>query len=200
MDFGRKLQELRRSMGLTQEELAARIYVSRTAVSKWESGRGYPSIDSLKAIADFFSVTVDDLLSSREVLAAAEENQKRTEKRFLDLVFGLLDVFMLLLLFLPLFAVRGEGVVTETALVGFCGAPLARAVYYVLALATAVFGILTLSLQGWSEHIWLAVKGKISIALGAASVLAFVIGLQPYAAVFAFMLLSVKVILLIKWH
>ena len=46
MEFGEKLQELRKKKGLTQEELAEALYVSRTAVSKWELGRGYPNIDS----------------------------------------------------------------------------------------------------------------------------------------------------------
>ena len=50
MEFHEKLQELRKSRGLTQEELAEELYVSRTAISKWESGRVYPSIDSLKEI------------------------------------------------------------------------------------------------------------------------------------------------------
>ena len=48
MEFHEKLQELRKKKGLTQEELAEMLFVSRTAVSKWETGRGYPSIDSLK--------------------------------------------------------------------------------------------------------------------------------------------------------
>ena len=73
MEFHEKLQELRKQKGLTQEELAASLYVSRTAISKWESGRGYPNIDSLKALASFFSVTVDELLSGDEVLTVAEE-------------------------------------------------------------------------------------------------------------------------------
>ena len=64
MEFHEKLQELRKQKGLTQEELSQQLYVSRTAISKWESGRGYPNIDSLKAIAKFFSVTVDQLISS----------------------------------------------------------------------------------------------------------------------------------------
>ena len=51
MEFNEKLQQLRKQKGLTQEQLAEALFVSRTAVSKWESGRGYPNIESLKAIA-----------------------------------------------------------------------------------------------------------------------------------------------------
>ena len=67
MEFNEKLKELRSSRGLTQEELAEALFVSRTAISKWESGRGYPSIDSLREISDFFSVTIDELLSQRKI-------------------------------------------------------------------------------------------------------------------------------------
>lgn len=51
MEFHEKLQELRKNKGMTQEELAKELFVSRTAISKWESGKGYPSIDSLKEIS-----------------------------------------------------------------------------------------------------------------------------------------------------
>ena len=71
MEFNEKLQELRKYKGLTQEDLAEKLYVSRTAVSKWEAGRGYPNIESLKAIAKFFSVTIDELLSTDEMLTIA---------------------------------------------------------------------------------------------------------------------------------
>lgn len=63
MEFGEKLQELRKDRGLTQEELAESLFVSRTAISKWESGRGYPNIESLKEISKFFSVSIDDLFT-----------------------------------------------------------------------------------------------------------------------------------------
>ena len=62
MDFGEKLKALRTERGLTQEQLAARLYVSRTAVSKWETGGGSPNRDSLQAVARLFDVSVDDLL------------------------------------------------------------------------------------------------------------------------------------------
>ena len=104
MTFGEKLKKLRNENRLTQDELAERLYVTRTAISKWETDKGYPNIESLKAIASFFSITVDDLLSSDEILTIAEEDQKQARKRFIDLIFGLLDICNSLLLFLPLFA------------------------------------------------------------------------------------------------
>ena len=90
MEFNEKLQELRKQKGLTQEELAEALFVSRTAVSKWESGRGYPNIESLKAIANFFRVTVDALLTGEELLTISEADHIKKEKHFRDLVFGLL--------------------------------------------------------------------------------------------------------------
>ena len=60
MLFNEKLIQRRKERGMTQEELAEALFVSRTAVSKWESGRGYPNIDSLKEIARFFSVSIDN--------------------------------------------------------------------------------------------------------------------------------------------
>ena len=78
MEFHEKLQELRKSRGLTQEELAGILFVSRTAISKWESGRGYPSIDSLKEISNYYSVTIDDLLSGEKLLSIAEKENKES--------------------------------------------------------------------------------------------------------------------------
>lgn len=103
MVFNEKLQLLRKQRGITQEELAATLYVSRTAVSKWESGRGYPSIDSLKALAAFFGITVDELLSGNELLTLAEEDSNQKSNYFRDLVFGLLDVCIAVFFFVPFF-------------------------------------------------------------------------------------------------
>ena len=80
MEFHEKLQELRKQKKLTQEELSEVLFVSRTAISKWESGRGYPSIDSLKAIAEYFGITIDELLSNRELICIAEkDSHKKTQ-------------------------------------------------------------------------------------------------------------------------
>ena len=61
MEFKEKLQELRKQKGLTQEELAEILFVSRSTISKWESGRGMPNIESLKAISKLFAVTLANL-------------------------------------------------------------------------------------------------------------------------------------------
>ena len=61
MEFNEKLQELRKSKGLTQEELAQAIYVSRTAVSKWESAQCYPDISLIPQLAEIFKISIDEL-------------------------------------------------------------------------------------------------------------------------------------------
>ena len=199
MEFSEKLQELRKQKGITQEELAGELFVSRTAVSKWESGRGYPNIDSLKAIAVFFSVTVDELLSPNEIITIAVEEKKETQSRFRDLAIGLLDLCALLLIFLPFFAVRMGDAVQESSLITLTGAqPYLRILYFAVVGAIVLMGVATLCLQNVTHPIWLKLKTTLSIAFSLAAVLLFIVTLQPYASVFAFALLCVKVFLAIK--
>ena len=61
MSFGEKLQAVRRSSGLTQEQFAEELKVSRQAVSKWESGRGYPEIEKILYICNRYGITPNDL-------------------------------------------------------------------------------------------------------------------------------------------
>ena len=199
MEFHQKLQELRKQRGLTQEELAQALYVSRTAISKWESGRGYPNIESLKAISGFFSVTLDDLLSSDEILTIAEENGKQTERHICDLVFGLLDLCVALLLFLPLFAQRAEGQIYEVALLSLTEvSSYLKILYLVLVGLMTVWGVLTLALQNYHGVFWEKSKNKLSLIFNALGVLIFIMSLQPYAATLLFVFLTVKLFILIK--
>ena len=199
MEFNEKLQELRKQRGLTQEELAERLYVSRTAISKWESGRGYPNIESLKAISKFFSVTVDELLSSGEVLTLAEEDNKRKEKHFRDLIYGLLDLGMAMLLFLPFFAEKREEFVRSVSLIALDGVqPYVTIAYLAVVGSMIVMGISALALPNCQWVVWVKSKTTVSLILGVIAVLVFMISSQPYAAVFAFALLAIKVLMLIK--
>lgn len=201
MEFNEKLQELRKIKGLTQEELAEHLHVSRTAISKWESGRGYPNIDSLKAISKFYGVTLDELLSGDELLTIAEEDTKQTEKRYRDLAFGMLGISVSMLLFLPFFGQNGNGAVQSVSLLALTNvAPYLKALYYVVVVGSILSGILTLALQNCGLAFWTRCKGKLPLTLDAIGVFLFVISQQAYAAVFLLVILSIKVMMLMKWH
>lgn len=199
MEFNEKLQALRKRKGLTQEELAQALFVSRTAVSKWESGRGFPGIDSLKAISAFFSVSVDDLLSGEELLTIAETDRRKKEETLRDLVFGLLDCGMALLLFLPFFGVQTDGALREVSLLDLSGIRgYIQAAYFIFVLASILVGILTLALQNCRHRLWVQSKQLLSLLLSAVCVCLFIITRQPYAAVFTFVFLIIKALLRMK--
>lgn len=67
-EFGEKLKALREKEGMSQTELAERLNVSRQAVYKWESNKGYPDIENLIQISDIFNVTIDELIRKDKIL------------------------------------------------------------------------------------------------------------------------------------
>ena len=206
MEFHEKLKELRARRGITQEELAEALYVSRTAISKWESGRGYPNLDSLKAVAAYFSVTVDDLLSEGDLPSPqatpsdAPAPDASPWARLRSPIVGLADLSMALLLFLPLFASRGEGgeirAVSLTGLLREGGG--SRVACMAVVIALILTGLVTLT----AELLRKPVAGKRgylpSLCLGVFAILLFVLALQPYAAIFGGIALAVKVFFAIK--
>ena len=199
MEFHEKLQELRKQKGLTQEELAAFLYVSRTAVSKWESGRGYPNIDSLRAISSFFSVSLDDLLSTDEALTIAENDQKKKESHFCDILFGLLDLSVLLFLFLPLFTQTVEGEILAVSLPDLPNISLCLNVAYLgIFFGMLGVGVLTLALQNLQGGFWRKHQRRLSLAVHVLGVLLLILGRQPYAAALLFVFLILKVCMLLK--
>lgn len=200
MEFNEKLQELRKQKNLTQEQLAEQLYVSRTAISKWESGRGYPSIDSLKEISRFFSISLDELLSSEEILTAAQEDSRQKITHFRDLVFGLLDSSLVIFLFLPFFGQREADRIREVSLLTLTNIePYIKIPYFIIVFGLILFGILTLALQNYKAPFWNHNKNKISLGLSTFGSILFMISLQPYAAMFTFLFLVMKTLMLIHW-
>lgn len=194
MDFNEKLQRLRLQRGLTQEELAAQLFVSRAAVSKWESGRGYPGIDSLKAISKLFAVSIDDLLSGEELVSLAEDEQKSKDAHARTVARGVLGCAAVLLFFLPLFAQRSDGLVREVPLLVLSAAPYITIPCILSALSVFVWGVMTLAMQNSP----LSQRADVSLTLSGIALLVFTVSLHPYAAVFIFILLAVKAVLLLK--
>ena len=116
-----------------------------------------------------------------------------------SLVFGLLDCGFALLLFLPFFGQRGTDIVRGVSLPAMTSAaPYIKAVFFALIAMTILSGILLLALQNCHAVRWLNVKNRLSIGLSAVNTLIFIVTMQPYAAVFAFVFLAIKALLLIK--
>jgi len=199
MEFNEKLQELRKEKGLTQEQLAKALFVSRTAVSKWESGRGYPSIDSLKEISRFFGVTVDALLSGGEAPTIVQEECEEKRNRFTSRVFILLDLSALALLFLPFFGQKTDGLVLSVSLLALGGlSPLLKTVYLLSIISLASCGAAALAMKNCRHPLWLQSKAPLSLLLNAAALLLFIASPQPYAAAFLFVLLLIKAVTYVK--
>ena len=199
MEFNEKLQELRKNKGLTQEELAQILYVSRTAISKWESGRGFPNIESLKSISKYFSVSLDELLSNEEILIIAEEDTKVRESNIRDLIYGLLDCGIGLLLFLPLFGQKSFEIIQEVSLINLSNIqPYLLILYYAVVIGLVLFGVLILALQNCRQTLWNKYKYTISLVLSSFGVFLFIISQQPYASILTFVFLVIKALMLIK--
>ncbi len=75
-----KLKKYRADNNLTQEEFAAKLFVTRNAVSKWENDNGYPNIDTLKDIAKLLNVTIDELLGDDDVKTIAIKTNEKLNK------------------------------------------------------------------------------------------------------------------------
>jgi transcriptional regulator with XRE-family HTH domain len=77
MTFNEKLVKLRKLRGITQDEFASAVGVSRQAVYKWESGQSYPEVAKLIEIKALFNVSIDDLLDENYEVVLPEKKKKR---------------------------------------------------------------------------------------------------------------------------
>lgn len=195
MEFGEKLQSLRKNKGLTQEELAESLYVSRTAVSKWESGRGYPSIDSIKEIASYFSVTVDELLSSEKILSLAEKENKSNIYKICNILFGIVDLLAVLLVILPLYPNTAYEQICSVNLFIFTEMSSFSAAYWILFVLLIISGIVKIILtqlnmgKGQKSVTWC------SMGIGILAVIALSLTRQVYSTILIFTFLVMKGVL-----
>lgn len=83
-DVGRFISELRKSRSLTQKELAEKLNVTDKAVSKWETGKCYPDIETIERLSEFFEVSINDILSGK--LTEPQEREKEADKNIVDVM------------------------------------------------------------------------------------------------------------------
>lgn len=199
MEFGEKIQKLRNQNKWTQEQLAEKLYVSRTAVSKWESGKGYPNIDSLKDIAKLFNKSIDELLSSEEIIDIAKKENTSNIKKANNLIYALLDIISMLFIFLPLYAQKSENFVYSVSLISTNDISNIIKISYVVILSI-------LSLIGIFEFIMNFIDNKknqrivniISLVVEIFSILFFAMSRQAYLTAIIFIILVIKIAVIIK--
>lgn len=199
MEFGEKLQELRKSRSLTQQELAEQLYVSRAAVSKWESGRGCPSIESIKDISRFFDVSIDNLLSGEKLLVLAERENKACRIKICDYIFGAADLFYFFLVLLPLYPHSLDGVVYSVNLLSYTEDAPVKGVLYLTAfvfliICGAIKIIITKTVTEKSGKAFMCFSLIINILI----VILLALSRETYATVLVFSLLTVKAVLFFK--
>jgi len=116
MNFGEKLAELRTSKGWRQEDLAVRLYVTKQAVSKWETDRSFPEVTLIPKIADLLGTSVNELLVEKEMQnndgKFSKTNEVIAEKaNTLAYLFGLaICAFLLIIYFVLTPKINGTGI------------------------------------------------------------------------------------------
>ena len=199
MEFGEKIQKLRNQNKWTQEQLAEKLYVSRTAVSKWESGKGYPNIDSLKEIAKLFNITIDELLSSEEIIDIAKKENTSNIKKTNNLIYGLLDIISVLFIFMPLYAQKIEEFVYSVSLLSTNDISNIIKISYVLILSIlSLIGITEIILNFIDNKKIQRIVNIISLIVESISILFFAMSRQTYLTAIIFIILVIKITVIIK--
>lgn len=164
MEFNEKLQQLRIQNNLTQEQLAEQLYVSRTAISKWENGKGYPNIESVKCISKFFSVSIDELLSGEELISLAETENHTDLGKIYGYIYGILDVLAIVFILLPLYGKPEGTYIYAVNLLSFTStSKINRIIYWTIFISLIGIGIAELFFEHFEKHSCFGLATKCSI-------------------------------------
>jgi transcriptional regulator with XRE-family HTH domain len=195
MQFSEKIKKIRQDHNLSQEDLANKLMISRTAISKWENDRGYPSIDVLKTISEIFNISIDDLLSSKQVVDIAVSDKKEQTNKMIKLIYAFLDIVQIVFIILPLYSFTHNNFVYSVSLLSESDLSLYnRNLFTILFILLFVLGIIELILV---KKVANKTKMNIlSIILEIIIVLISVLTRQVYISVFSFIILLIKSYLL----
>ena len=198
MEFNEKLQDLRKRHKLTQEQLSQKLHISRTAVSKWESGRGFPNIEALKNISRIFNIPIDHLLSGEELLDAALSDNKTRRYKLLSLIFGIYDFMLISFIFLPLYGEKRGDYIYSVNLLQMTDNSWVKSSYYILFIAICLFGFIEIILHfSNNEKIQKGLRIT-SLIVHSTAVLHFTATREPYVNSFLFLLLLSKIVFIIR--
>ena len=199
LEFNEKLQQLRKQNNFTQEQLAELLYVSRTAISKWENGKGYPNIESLKCISKLFSVSIDELLSGEELITLAQTENRSSIGKIYSLIFGVLDLMALAFIFLPLYGKSNGSYIYAVNLLSFTDTTMLNLIiYWIIFIFIIGLGIAELLFVHFEKESWHSLTTKCSIALEIVAICFFAAAKESYVTTLLFLFFLMKMFLLLK--
>ena len=194
MELSKKIKKIRNDNNLTQEQFAEKMLVSRTAVSKWENGTCYPSIDSLKYMSKTFNISLDRLLSSEEILEIARTENQSNISKYNNLLFCLLDIVRIIFIFLPLYSYKTNNFIYSVSLFNSndLGTTL-KIIFILIYIIYLVLGIIELFFNYKGNN---RLLNKISIFLDVTSIFNLLFTKQPYVIALMFVIFIIKTIML----
>jgi len=198
MEFRQRLQDLRHQHGLTQEQLADRIHISRAAVSKWESGRGFPNIEALKNLSRVFGVSVDHLLTGDELIQAAEGDQRALTTRLRTLTFGVFDALTLASFFLPFLGQPEGDYIRAINWFQWTTDVWTKNVFAGVFLTLGLGGLVEVALSFRDESKAWPLHSTLSLVVHCLAVLLFSATREPYLGAFFFVLLAAKALVVLR--
>ena len=172
------------------------MLVSRTAVSKWENGTCYPSIDSLKYMSKTFNISLDKLLSNEEILEIANNENKNNISKYNSLLFSLLDIIRIIFIFLPLYSYKTNNFIYSVLLYNSNDLGLTLKIIFTLIFITHfIIGFIELILN-YKEKT--PIINKISLFLDIISIFILSFTKQPYLIALMFIIFTIKIIMLLN--
>ena len=196
MELSEKIQKLRKEHNMTQEQFAEKLFVSRTAVSKWETGRGMPSMESLQMIAKLFHITLDDLLSTEEIVVIAESENKENIKRFASYMDGIINLAALLALLLPLYKVEDNGFFYSVPLYQLGG--WQGRVFWIAPIIMMLCGIVEQLLIGREKEKLIRIISAVGTIAHVSAIPLLIVSGHPYPTVLLFFMFALKGVRLLK--
>ena len=196
MELSKKIKKIRNDNKLTQEQFAEKMLVSRTAVSKWENGTCYPSIDSLKYMSKTFNISLDKLLSNEEILEIANNENKNNISKYNSLLFSLLDIIRIIFIFLPLYSYKTNNFVYSVSLFNSNDLGLTLKIIFIsIFIIYFIVGFIEL-ISNYKEKT--PIINKLSLFLDAISIFILSFTNQPYLIALMFIIFTIKIIMLLK--
>ena len=107
MTIQEKLKELRKELGLTQEEVAERLHVSRAAIARWETGKGIPDISNLITISEVFDISLDELIKGDNKVEKKIVSDEKSKKWHLLVIFYLIAIIAYIIYFVVCHKIYG---------------------------------------------------------------------------------------------